>query len=403
MFKRVYTSYFNSFRGLSKEVWWLALITLINRAGTMVIPFLSLYLTQSKGFSLTQVAWIMSAFGVGSVCGSWLGGYLTDKYGSYKTMIFSLFSSGLFYIVLQYMDTFWSILLAVFVALLLADIFRPAMFVALKAYSKVENQIRSLTLIRLALNLGFSLGPVVGGILIYQLGYGSLFWVDGLSCILAVFLLVYILNPKRTIEVKTERVTLQNASPYRDKMYLFFCVGLVLYGFVFMQYFSTVPLYYRDVFGLNEQMIGLLLGFNGLLVFLAEMPLIHQLERKKNKEMIYLIWGMLLLLMSYLVLLYFPSFFILWVGIVLMSFAEMLVFPFSNAFAMERAKRGKMGQYMALYSISFSVAHIFGHSTGLRLIARYKFDFTWWVMIVFSILAIVIFALIGRNRKQSLA
>ena len=72
-------AYINTFRGLSKEVWWLALITLINRAGTMVIPFLSLYLTTNLKFSLDDVAWIMTAFGLGSIAGSWIGGKLTDK------------------------------------------------------------------------------------------------------------------------------------------------------------------------------------------------------------------------------------------------------------------------------------------------------------------------------------
>lgn len=71
--KKLYFNYLDSFKGLSKEVWWLSLITLINRAGTMVIPFLSLYLTKSLNFSLSDVGWIMSAFGVGSFVGSWLG------------------------------------------------------------------------------------------------------------------------------------------------------------------------------------------------------------------------------------------------------------------------------------------------------------------------------------------
>ena len=82
--KKLYFNYLDTFRGLSKEVWWLALITLINRAGTMVIPFLSLYLTKSLGFTLENVGWIMTCFGVGSVAGSWLGGKLTDKIGYYK-------------------------------------------------------------------------------------------------------------------------------------------------------------------------------------------------------------------------------------------------------------------------------------------------------------------------------
>ncbi|MBN2868751.1 MAG: MFS transporter, partial [Flavobacteriaceae bacterium] len=195
--KRLLTLYLNTFNGLSREVWWLALITLINRAGTMVIPFLSLYLTEDLGFSASTVGSIMAAFGLGSVVGSWLGGKLTDKIGYYKIMVFSLFVSGLLFIYLQYLKTVLSLSIGIFVLMLVADMFRPAMFVALSAYSKPENKTRSVTLIRLAINLGFSAGPAVGGLIIAGLGYSGLFWVDGITCILATLLLIKLLNPKK--------------------------------------------------------------------------------------------------------------------------------------------------------------------------------------------------------------
>ena len=91
--KKIYLSYIESFKGLSKEVWWLALITLINRAGTMVIPFLSLYLTENLGFALDNVGTIMTCFGLGSLIGAWLGGKLTDIIGYYKVMLISLILS----------------------------------------------------------------------------------------------------------------------------------------------------------------------------------------------------------------------------------------------------------------------------------------------------------------------
>jgi len=144
-------TYLNTFKGLSKEVWWLSLITLINRAGTMVIPFLSLYLTTDLNFSLDDVAWIMSAFGFGSLVGSWFGGKLTDKIGYYKVMYVSLILSGLLFIGMQYLETFALISIGIFVLMAVADMFRPAMFVALNAYSKPENKTRSITLIRLAI------------------------------------------------------------------------------------------------------------------------------------------------------------------------------------------------------------------------------------------------------------
>ncbi|MEZ4792807.1 MAG: MFS transporter [Gelidibacter sp.] len=190
--------YVNTFRGLSKEVWWLALITLINRAGTMVIPFLSLYLTTDLKFTLDDVAWIMSAFGLGSIVGSWLGGKLTDKIGYYKVMVSSLMVSGLLFIGLQYLTTFVSICIGIFILMSIADMFRPAMFVALSAYSKPENKTRSVTLIRLAINLGFSAGPAIGGLIITKMSYGGLFWVDGFTCMIAAIVLLNVLHPKKS-------------------------------------------------------------------------------------------------------------------------------------------------------------------------------------------------------------
>ncbi len=93
MFKTAFHRYINNFKGFRREVWILDLITFINRAGTMVLPFLSKYLKENLHFTYSQVGWIMVAFGVGSMVGSWLGGKLSDKIGFYKIMIFRLFTS----------------------------------------------------------------------------------------------------------------------------------------------------------------------------------------------------------------------------------------------------------------------------------------------------------------------
>ena len=112
--KTLFKSYINTFKGLSREVWFLALITLINRAGTMVVPFLSLYLSEKLEFSLEDVGWIMSAFGLGSVAGSWIGGKLTDIIGYYKIMVYSLTGTGVFFILLQFFETFAGFCLGIF-------------------------------------------------------------------------------------------------------------------------------------------------------------------------------------------------------------------------------------------------------------------------------------------------
>jgi len=95
------------YKGLSREIWYLALITLVNRAGAMVIPFLSLYLTKYMGYGLTEVGWVMTSFGFGSVAGVWLGGKLTDKIGFYRVLVLSLFLAGIVLFSLQYLHSFW--------------------------------------------------------------------------------------------------------------------------------------------------------------------------------------------------------------------------------------------------------------------------------------------------------
>ena len=402
MLQRIFRAYVGSFRDLRREVWLLAFITFINRAGTMVIPFLSLYLTKSIGFSLEEVGWILTFFGLGSVAGSWLGGKLVDRIGHYKTMALSLLISGVFFIFLQFPTSFWGICAGIFIVMLVADAFRPAVFVAINAYSKPQNRTRSVTLIRLAINLGFSAGPAVGGLIIAGAGYSGLFWVDGITCILAGFLLLKLLHPKKAVENPKVVLTLPK-SMMNDKPYLIFIAAMILFGFVFLQYFSTMPLFYARVHHLNEFEIGVLLGFNGFLIFLLEMPLIKYLESKNRSVLFHVIAGLVLVGISFLLINLTGWIGVLVVGMIFLTIGEMIAFPFSNSFALTRAEGGKQGSYMALYSIAFSIGHIFGHNSGMHLIDSFGYSLTWNVMIILSLISCgLLFYVVHLVKKENL-
>ncbi|MGB3605833.1 MDR family MFS transporter [Psychroserpens sp.] len=399
--KRLFHNYVNTFKGLSTEIWWLALITLINRAGTMVIPFLSLYLKEDLNFTISDVGWVMSAFGLGSVAGSWLGGKLTDKIGYYKTMVRSLLCTGFLFIGMQFLNTFSTICIGIFLVMLVADTFRPAMFVALNAYSKPENKIRSLTLIRLAINLGFSAGPAIGGLIITGLSYSGLFWVDGITCIIATLVMIKVLNPKKAKSFEAPKIE-QPISAYSDKVFLMFLVAMALFGIVFLQYFSTITIYYKDIRALTEFDIGLLLGLNGFLIFIFEMPLIKWLENSKFTKLSLMYIGAILTGLSILILNFTGWIGVLVVGMLLMTVGEMIAFPFSNAFAVDRAKKGNQGEYMALYSMSFSIAHIFGHNAGLQMTAQVGYTKTWYIITgIAFICALILFILNYKLKRKT--
>ncbi len=381
-------------------MWWLALITLINRAGAMVIPFLSLYLTDDLNFSLQQVGWIMTSYGLGSFLGAWLGGKLSDQIGYYKVILISLLLTGVSFITIQYFTSFWSICVGFFVLIAIADMARPAFFVALSAYSKPENKTRSLTFIRLAINLGFSAGPAIGGLIIASIGYYGLFWVDGITCIIAGLVMIQTLHPKKA-KIQDKEVVVENpVSAHKDGVYVLFLIALALFGFIFVQYFSTIPLYYKEIHQLSEQKIGLLLALNGALIFFFEMPLIAYLEKTKLSKIGNVIGGFVLTGISFLLLLVTPWAGVLVIGMIIATLGEMVAFPFGNAFALDRSKKGKQGAYMGLYSMSFSLAHIFGHNSGMQFINNFGFENTWVFMALIATLGTFLLYIVKRKLNQ---
>lgn len=397
MLQNTYFAYKNSFRGLSREVWWLALITFINRAGTMVLPFLTLYLNKHLHFSFAEVGWIMSIFGLGSLIGSWLGGKLTDKIGFYQVMFWSLFISGLMLIGLQFITTFWGFSLALFLTMMIADTFRPAMFVAVKAYSKPENQTRTLTLVRLAINLGFTIGPFLGGIIIAAISYKGLFWVDGLTCIIAILLFRRVLKNKslsKKVAIKDNEFIA--SSVLKDKPFWVFLGIVFIMAVIFFQLFTTLPIFYRDVYGLTELQIGLLMALNGGLIFIFEMPLIHRLEKSSVEKIRLIMIGLSLFSLSFLLLITTQWIGILIISMMILSFGEMLGFPFTNSFAIDRAPKGKEGKFMALYTMAFSLAHIFSAKLGMFITDLYGFNTNWLLMGILGLVAVLLTFLLKK-------
>jgi predicted MFS family arabinose efflux permease len=404
MLQRALQKYFNNFKGFSREIWILALITFINRAGTMVLPFLSKYLKEDLHFSYSQVGWIMVSFGIGSMLGSWLGGKLSDKIGFYKIMIFSLLTSGIGFFILQKITSYQGLLIAIFFIMVIADMFRPAMFVSLGAYAKPENRTRALTLVRLAINLGFAAGPALGGLLIMSVGYKGLFWVDGATCIVAILIFwLKVKEKKKSAYIDKEHPgEVLTHSVFKDRPFWIFLLICLISGIMFFQLFTTIPLYHKEQFNLSELQTGLLLTFNGVLVFFVEMPLVNYIERNKINKLRAINLGGLLMTISMLLLLINN-----WVGILIvmmlfMTFAEMFAFPFSNSFAMSRAPKGHEGRYMAIFTMTYSMAHIISAKTGMTLIDHFGYQANWFFMGTLGFISVLlgmwVIKLVNQNK-----
>ncbi len=414
MFQRTIRLYKNAYQGLSPSVWLLAGVMLINRCGTMVLPFMSIYLTQQLHFSVTNTGIVMALFGIGAFAGTYLGGRLTDRFGFYYVQLFSLLVSGSALITLQFITDFYFLCGSVFVFALLSDSFRPANQSAIAHYSTPETRTRAFSCNRLAINLGWAVGGGLGGWLA-SINYSLLFWADGLTCLTAgVVLWTYLPVPVTAGNSKQttgpEQTEQTGTSPYRDGLFIAFVVCAALYFVAFMQFFSIVPLYFSDVLHLSVSLIGMLMTINGLLIVGIEMTLVYGLEQRKWPKIPLIITGILLTVVSYIVLftptgtgLLGTTMFNLGVGLAFVLFitaGEMLAMPFLQSFTVERSSPATRGQYLALYAMGGALAQTIAPAFGSQMVAHFGFSTHWLTIAGISVVSAGGFWWVGQRLRN---
>lgn len=405
--KSYFNAYFDNFRGFSKEIWVLTLITYINRAGAMVMLFLTKYLHESLYFSLTEIGWMLVCIGVGALFGNWLGGKLTDITGFYTVMLSSLFLTGFGIIAIMFLYDFVEICIGLFLVTVVADTYKPAMYVAVSNFTNKKNRTRALTLVRLAVNLGIISGPIIAGLVIKKDNYDMLFWIDGITCILAITIFMLLIDESKMYKarklIQRQKKKASESKPisiFSDRNFLIFLLASFLTAVLFFQLFTTIPLYNSEKLKLTELQIGLLLSLNGLLVFLFEMPLIGFLEKTEIDATKIILFGAAFMTSGFFFLLLSNSILILIISIMLITIGQILLFSFSNTFAFTRAVSGHEGKYMAFYAMSFSAAQILSPKVGLIVIDNYNYFSNWLLMGIIGLIGISLYYLLDKNIKQ---
>lgn len=407
--KKLIQIYLNSYRGLTPPSWMLALVMFINRVGAMVVPFLGIYMTESLHFSLRDTGIVLSFFGFGSLSGSWLGGKLTDSKGHFKVQLISLFLTVPLFFILPELKTTFSLAIGVFALSLIAESFRPANSVSIAYYAKPQNLTRALSLNRMALNLGFSIGPALGGLLA-ALSYNYLFYGNGITAIVAGLIFYFYfrkrkghkIDNKETLPIKENNgsdfsITKKTPtrSPYRDGPFILFNILCALYCICFFQILSTLPLYYKEFFLLKDSGVGMILAFNGLVVFTLEMLLVQLAERKMNAMQI-IILGSFLTIISFLVLQINGGVWVAYLAMFLLSVSEILAMPFMATISLQRASKESQGAYIGLNGLAFSAAHVLSPYLGTQIAATFGFGNLWLATAFLATVATVGFFLLKK-------
>ncbi len=380
--------YMKTFSGLSRDVWAISLIYLVNRCGEMVIPFMSVYLTSQLGFTKVETGIVLFCFGIGALIGSNIGGYLTDSIGNFRVMALSLAGTGVAFIGILMFKTFfllsaWMLLTAIF-----SSMFSPAAFSGVSKWGIPENKTRGYSLLRMAINLGVAIGPALGGFLAYGVGYHWLFIVDGITCFLALGVLFLVLRHRDGKHEPAQKMADEDRqSPFSDVKLILLLLFNLINMVAFFQILFAVPVYFKEVVLMDEILIGAFFTANGILVFLFEMPIVYLIERSK-KYFPPMIGGAFLIGLGYLCLAIFDNPLVAICSYsLLIAIGEIINFPLIPSLAMRRANDKNQGKYMGVVSMMFAMAFTLAPISGLPVVEVIGFDAYWFVVAGLSTLS----------------
>lgn len=384
--------YQQAFAGLPKNIWLLSLVMLINRSGTMVLAFLTLYCTQYLHQTPKLAGLAIAVYGLGSILGAYFGGRLSDKFGYHFVQFSALIGGGFFFILAPFAQNFHVFLIIIFLLAAVNESFRPANTAAIAANSTPEIRTRSFALLRLAMNLGWSIGTFLGGILSHY-DYKYLFFADGCTSIFAGLMMLTLKFKTAEIHKNHLEEAKLDVSPLKNKPFIYFILGTLLYTFCFFQLFTNIPLFYKVGLNLDEQIIGIVMSLNGVLIVMIEMVLVNAIDHKYSKKII-IVSGTLLMVFFYLInsgMNFLNAFFIAFGGMLIITFGEILSLPFMNSYYLKFAGKVNTGKYASIYMMTWSIGQILAGYIGGMIINSYGFPPLWMVCSALSLLCAFIY------------
>jgi MFS family permease len=376
MFQQIFTAYKTSFSGLSKESWLLSIVIFFNRCGYMAVPFMSLYVTQSLHRPTSDAGIIGTLFGFGAIMGAGLGGKLTDMFGFRPVQIMSSLIGGIFFLVFSQVRDFSVLCLMAVLISFFYDAFRPANFTAIAAYAAPGKETRSYSLNRLATNVGWAVGISMGGI-IASYNYQLLFIVDGVTSILVAIAILWFLPAVKGFRKKVAEklVGIVVRKPWQDLQFIKFLLLNAVFATCFFLMFRVVPVFYKEIWHMDEALIGAVLAINGIIIALFEMVMISKIENKRSPKF-YIALGVLIVALSFAVLL-LPKFLpvvIAVISVTCFTFGEMFSIPFINTFVIKRSNEFNRGQYAAGYTVSWSFAQVAAPTLGFYVAEKFNYN-----------------------------
>jgi MFS family permease len=394
-----------TYREYPTKFWVLVGASFVDGLGrTTIWPFFALYITQRFDVGMTQAGILFAIFSAAGFVGNMLGGALTDRIGRKTIVLFGLVVSALSSLTMGTVDrlaTFY--LLAVFVGVL-SDIAGPAHQAMVADMLPEEKRAEGFGILRVTHNLAWIVGPTIGGLLAAQ-SFFYLFIVDAAASLITaviVFRLIPETRPQARQLARQESMT-QTFRGYgtvlRDGMFVAFIVISALMNLVYLQMYSTLSVYLRDVHGVSTRAYGFLMSMNAVAVVLFQFWLTRRL--RPYRPMALMAAGTALYLIGFSMYGFVTTFVLFAAAMLIITFGEMIVIPTAQALAARFAPEEMRGRYMAVFGLSWGISATFGPYGAGVILDNYNPNWVWYLCGILSALAMAgFFALDLRTRAR---
>ena len=245
--------------------------TLINRMGTMALPFLVLYLAQGLGWRAEEAGTALLVYGAAALATSPFsgrpGGPVGAPAGGNGEPLGERFHSDASAPRPESLgrSTLWFSC-----GRPCTQAFAPGAMALLAAVADPGRRRAVFSLQRLAVNLGMSVGPALGGLIAHQ-SYAWVFRTDGLTTLAAALLLA--LFPFRRAAPAASPAEGVHGSAWKNLNLARLLFGFLLVLLVFTQIEGALPLWVVQDLGLGNPFFGLLFTVNTLAIVTLEVPL----------------------------------------------------------------------------------------------------------------------------------
>lgn len=356
----------NIFKRFPPGIWlMMAVDTFITIGFSIALPFLALYLYKERGLPMTVVGTLFLISGLCTAATNIYGGMLSDRVGRRRLFIIitavSIFAYAALALLTGYNAPVWVIAAVYIAARSIIGTINPTVMAIVADLTPKDRLMETYAFVRVGGNIGFALGPAIGGYLMTFVSYGWLLGVSALTCLVVTALIYFFL--RESFVKGSDRVDFKSTIDVAlDRPFLFFTIFAILLTLSVAHLGSTLSVFAVERIGFTTAQYGLLLTANGIIVAVTQFPvafMVNKLSRAKG-----LIMGSLLYAAGYLTMGWVNGFSLALMSMIIITAGEVVFSPVSSAVVAESAPADKRGRYMGFFALSqtigFSISPLFG-------------------------------------------